>query len=153
MAFTPDQQYIADIVSANKNIDSEQCCLSLGGDVIDTGEGEMLCSFETYEFPLELACQTLGDVGENEDSADDQGPSAWGGIGDWFGENIGGLTTSFTDIWSLFNPPETPPPGTNPGTTPPTDDEDKEKSKNQIWLIVGFVLVLVLAVYLIRKRS
>jgi len=151
MAFTPDQQYLIDTKTIGN---SEQCCLALGGDVIDPGEGDMLCSFETYEFPLPLACQTLGPVAEEEPSVEDQGPGFLSQFGGWFGENVGGLSDSFVNIWGALNPLETaslpPVDGGGGGYTPPVDEGNNKK---QIWLIVGFVLVLVATVYFLRRNK
>ena len=152
MAFTPDQQYLADTVSLNKSVgDNEQCCLTLGGDVIQTDSGQ-LCSFETYEFDLDLACQTVGNIGEEQPSAENQngGGINWGGIGNFINE--------FAETTlPVFFPPQQPPAsigggmGTG-GTTPPPTDDKKGISTKGIVAIVVTVLTLAIAVYFIRKR-
>ena len=129
------------------------CCLSVGGAYSELTQTCQYPQFDNVEVPIADACSIAQDIAEGEPSVDDQtgGGINFGGFGTWFGDNLGGLTDSFTTIWETFNPlttPTLPPPN---GTNPPLDEEDK--SKKQIWLVVGLVLVLVLAVYLIRKRS
>tara|TARA_R110000803_G_scaffold77874_5_gene142770 strand:+ start:2864 stop:3322 length:459 start_codon:yes stop_codon:yes gene_type:complete len=150
MAFTPDQQYLIDTKSTD---DPVMCCLSVGGAYSELTQTCQYPQFDNVEVPIADACAIALEIAEGEPSVGDQtgGGINFGGFGTWFGDNLEGLTDSFTTIWETFNPlttPTLPPPD---GTNPPLDEEDK--SKKQIWLVVGLVLVLVLAVYLIRKRS
>tara|TARA_R110000851_G_scaffold162135_2_gene305854 strand:- start:78 stop:542 length:465 start_codon:yes stop_codon:yes gene_type:complete len=152
MAFTPDQQYLIDTKSTD---DPVMCCLSVGGAYSELTQTCQYPQFDNVEVPIADACSIAQDIAEGEPSVDDQtgGGINFGGFGTWFGDNLGGLTDSFTTIWETFNPlttPTLPPPN---GTNPPPDLDEEDKSKKQIWLVVGLVLVLVLAVYLIRKRS
>jgi len=153
MAFTPDQQYIADTVSLNKSVgDNEQCCLSLGGVVDFINES---CDLPQYDTSINLSemCDVAQNLAENEESVGGQGGGV-AGFGEWFSTNLDGLTDSFVNVWGALNPLTTPtlPPTSGGSLDIPNNENDEEKAKKQIWLIVGFVLLLVVAVYFIRRR-
>lgn len=153
MAFTPDQQYLADTVSLNKSVgDYEQCCLSVGGVVDVLNQSCELPQYDT-SFQLDAMCGVAQQLAEEQPSAENQnggGGINWGGIGNFINE--------FAETaLPVFFPPQQPPAsigggmGTG-GTTPPPTDDKKGISTKGIVAIVVTVMTLAVAVYFIRKR-
>ena len=168
MAFTPDQQYLADTVSLNKSVgDNTACCLNIGGIIETDDEGAQICvttastpsQIGQTSFYLDQACSYAQLVAEDEPSAGNQTTDSggffqninWGGVGDFVNE-FAETTLPF------FYPQQQQPPslgggmGTG-GTTPPPTDDKKGISTKGIVAIVVTVLTLAVAVYFIRKRS
>ena len=157
MAFTPDQQYLADTVSLNKSVgDNEQCCLSLGGVVDYVNESCEVPQFDT-SFNLDAMCGVAQDLAEEMESAENQ--NGGGGI-NWAG--IGNFINEFAETTlPIFFPPQQPPasigggagniPPSGNGNIPPSD-EKKGISTKGIVAIVVTVMTLAVAVYFIRKR-
>jgi hypothetical protein len=156
MAFTPDQQYLADTVSLNKSVgDNEQCCLSLGGVVDFLNES---CELPQYDTSINLSemCSVAQSLAEQQPDAGEQNGSGsninWGGIGEFINE--------FAETaLPVFFPSQQPPAtiggaGTTPGgngNTPPLDDKKGISTKGIVAIVVT-VLTLAVAVYFIRKR-
>ena len=168
MAFTPDQQYLADTVSLNKSVgDNSACCLNIGGIIETDDEGSQICvttssspsQLGQTSFYLDQACAMASSVAEDEPSPGNQTNGGggffqninWGGLGDFVNE--------FAETTlPVFFPPQQPPTsiGGSGGTTtpPPTTPTDEKKgiSTKGIVAIVVTVLTLAIAVYFIRKR-
>ena len=166
MAFTPDQQYLADTVSLNKSVgDNSACCLNIGGIIETDDEGAQICvttastpsQIGQTSFYLDQACSYAQLVAEDEPSAGNQTNGGggffqninWGGLGDFVNE--------FAETTlPVFFPPQQPPTsiGGSGGFTPPTTPTDEKKgiSTKGIVAIVVTVLTLAIAVYFIRRR-
>lgn len=155
MAFTPDQQYLADMVSLNKQVsDTEACCLGMGGSIDELNEECDLSSQDWGSIILSDSCVVAQQLAEEQPSAENQngdgGGINWGGIGNFINE--------FAETaLPVFFPPQQPPAsigggmGTG-GTTPPPTDDKKGISTKGIVAIVVTVMTLAVAVYFIRKR-
>ena len=155
MATTPDQQYLIDTKQMD---DPAQCCMALGGYVEIDDEGTPMCvildnqvsGVSDGSFYLSEACSYVEDVSVGEPSA---GGQVGGGIGNWLTDNLSTLTEGFADVWGAINPISPPtyqPPTSGGGNTPPSDN--KENQSKTILIAVGVVLVLILGVYLIKKK-
>lgn len=143
MAFTQNQQYLADIAQAG---DADQCCLALGGDLVIDADGTPLCSFEDFEYPRSQACGYAANVGTG--SATPGGAASGGGIGNWFANNLGALTDSASTIIRVFNP--TPPPATPPSA--PAVETNQVTTKQiitAILVLAGFVAIIM---FIRRKK-
>ena len=164
MAFTPDQQYLADTVSLNKSVgDNSACCLNLGGIIENDDEGSQICvttasspsQLGQTSFYLDQACGIASSIAEDEPSPGNQTNGGggffqninWGGLGDFVNE--------FAETTlPVFFPPQQPPRtiGGSGTTPPPPTDERKGISTKGIVAIVVTVLTLAVAVYFIRRR-
>lgn len=166
MAFTPDQQYLADTVSLNKSVgDNSACCLNIGGIIETDDEGSQICittssspsQLGQTSFYLDQACAVAGSIAEDEPSPGNQTNGGggffqninWGGLGDFINE--------FAETTlPVFFPPQQPPTsigasGTMPGNISPSDEKRGISTKGIVAIVVT-VLTLAVAVYFIRKR-
>ena len=152
MAFTPDQQYLADMVSLNKQVsDTEACCLGMGGVVDELNEECDLSSQGWGSIILSESCVVAEQLAEDEPSTDNQNGNAggwnWSAIGNFFNET---LETTLP----VFFPPNEPTTTTGGGGTNViiTNPDDKGMSTKAIVAIVVTVITLAIAVYLIRRK-
>ena len=155
MASTPDQQYFTDTKTIG---DPEQCCITLGGDIIDIGDGTMLCSWaevdsplgeDISEIPLSSACSLVGSIAPDLPSDG----SGWD-LPEWNQSGFDALINSFSSIWDIFKPtPDAPPTGGGgippDGSPPPPPANDTAKYV----MIGGGVLLLVVAVVLLTRKK
>lgn len=139
MAVTQYQQYLAD--KAQTPNDPEECCLSMGGDLVTDSDGTPLCSFTDFEYPLSLACGYAQQAAENAPDANTQ--QSGGGLGAWLSTN---LETIFTIGSTIFGGGQQQ---TSPGpTAPPPEEQDNTKT---LIAVAVAIFVVVVAILLIRK--
>ena len=144
MAVTTNAQDLTEIAQAGE---ANACCLALGGDiVVDTGTGQELCSFETYEYDLELACQTAQQYAQTLPSPQQQSG------GNWLANNLVSVIDSLGSAGSqVINALEGNTGGNQYGTQPPIASGSK---KNRGWIVGLFVLLIVAGVfYMLRKKK
>lgn len=146
MAVTQTQQYFAD-----KSItqDPDECCRSLGGDLVIDSDGTPLCSFETYEFPRSQACQYALQNAE-------QAPTQAGGLGNWLATNAAGIGsaigTTFESVFSTIT--GTPTPAQQLAASAAAAEEERKRKNRQVVVgLVIFVVIAIVGVYLIKKRK
>lgn len=138
MAVTQYQQYLAD--KAQTPNDPEECCLSMGGDLVTDSDGTPLCSFTDFEYPLSLACGYAQQAAETAPDANTQ--QSGGGFGAWLSSNLETIGTIATTIISGG------PQQTSPGPQDNTGDEDGKKT---LIAVAVAIFVVVVAIVLIRK--
>jgi hypothetical protein len=138
MAVTQFQQYLAD--KAQTPMDSEECCLAMGGVVDSLND---TCTTGTQSFYLEDSCSFAANIAENTPDAVNQ--QSGGGLGSWLQQNaetVGTLVGTIGGLFGLGTPPPSPT-----GLNEPAQDDGK---KTLVAVAVA-ILVVVVAIFLIRK--
>ena len=141
MAVTQYQQFLAD--KAQVASDPEECCLSMGGDLVTDSDGTSLCSFTDYEYPLSLACTYAQQVAENAPDANQQ--QSGGGIGAWLSQNLETLVGIGQQVGTLLG--GTPPP------PPELTETEEDNNTGTIIAVAVAIFVVVVAIVLIRKKA
>lgn len=143
MSATQNAQLLSETAQAGE---ANACCLALGGDIIvDSSNGDEICSFETYEFPLSMACQTAQNNAIQGASPEQQ--SAGSGFVAGFTSILDALGSATTNVLGALNPQQAQatqsqyvvPAQTNSG-------------KQILTIAVAVLLIAVLVIVLRRKK-
>jgi hypothetical protein len=143
MSVTQNAQLLSETAQAGE---ANACCLALGGDIIvDTSNGDEICSFETYEFPLSLACQTAQNTAIGSGSPSEE--SAGSGFVAGFTSILDSLGTAATGVLGALNP-QPPTPNQSTYATPAQSNRGK-----QVITIAVFVLVVGVVLIMLRRKK
>ena len=145
MSVTQNAQLLSEVAQAGE---ANACCQALGGDIVTDGLGQELCSFETYEFPLELACQTAQNSAIQGASPEQE--SAGSGFVAGFTSILDALGSATTSVLGALNPqqPQTQAPTQGQYVAPAQLNKGK-----QLIAIAVFVLVVAVVLIMLRRKK
>ena len=137
MAVTQVQQLLAD--TAQTPMDSEQCCLSMGGVLNSLTDS---CELSNQSISLNSSCGYVAQVAMNTPDAVNQ--QSGGGFGSWIQQNAEGIGTLLGTVGGFFGV-GTPPP------TPSLNETPGDEGQKTLLAVAVAIIVVVVAILLIRK--
>lgn len=146
MSATQNAQLLSETAQAGE---ANACCLALGGDIIvDSSNGDEICSFETYEFPLSMACQTAQNNAIQGASPEQQ--SAGSGFVAGFTSILDALGSATTNVLGALNPQQAQ--GQIPTQSQYVSPAQSNSGKQILTIAVAVLLIAVLVIVLRRKK-
>ena len=146
MSATQNAQLLSETAQAGE---ANACCMALGGDIIvDSSNGDEICSFETYEFPLSMACQTAQNQAIQGASPEQQ--SAGSGFVAGFTGILDALGSATTNVLGALNPQQAQ--GQMPSQSQYVSPVQSNSGKQILTIAVAVLLIAVLVIVLRRKK-
>ena len=148
MAVTQQAQYYADKSATG---DAQQCCLALGGKVELDDENQQICvgakvGTSTTSFYLADACQYTAAAGVAVEN------TIGGGLFNWIGSNIGGISSAITNTYAAITGQMTPQQ--QMAALQAQQEEERQRANRRA--IVGtvvFIVVAILVFYFFKNRK